>query len=74
MDHCEVKVSEVDEPACLATIEHLGLTEVGEVLVVGKDLDRKGGAMEVVPPRLQGTDDGKEFTAIDVLVLLHRGK
>ena len=50
MDHCEVKVGEVDEPVHLATIECLGLMEVSEVLVVGEDLHREGGAMEVVPP------------------------
>ena len=36
--------------------------------MVGEDLYRKGGAMKVVAPRLQGTDDGEEFAVIDVVV------
>ena len=50
MDHFEVEVGEVNEPACLAAVECLGLAEIGEVLVVGKDLHREGGAMEIVAP------------------------
>ena len=34
----------------LPPVKVLGGTEVGEVLVVGEDLDREGGSMEVVPP------------------------
>ena len=29
MDHFEVKVSEVNKPACLAAVKRLGLTEIG---------------------------------------------
>jgi len=46
----------------------LGFSEVGEVLVVGKDLNREGGAMEVVSPRLKGANDGEELTVVDVIV------
>ena len=58
MDHFQVKVREVDEPTGLSSVEVLGGTEVGEVFVVGEDLDGEGGSMEVVSPRFQGTDDG----------------
>ena len=50
MDHFQVEVGEVNEPMGLPLVEVLGGTEVGEVLVVGEDLDREGGSMEVVPP------------------------
>ena len=43
--------------------------EVCQVLVVYKDLDREWGAMEVMSTRLQGMNDGKEFTVINVIVL-----
>ena len=42
--------------------------------MVGEDLYRKGGAMEVVVPRFQGANDGEEFTVIDVVVALGRGE
>ena len=51
MDHFQVKVREVDEPAGLSSVEVLGGTKVGEVLVVGEDLDWERGSVEVVSPR-----------------------
>ena len=50
VDHFQVKVREVDEPTDLSSVEILGGTEVGEVFMVGEDLDWEGGSMEVVPP------------------------
>ena len=67
MDHFEVEVGEVNEPACLAAVECLGLAEIGEVFVVGEDLHRERGSMEVMAPGLQGADDGEEFTIIQWL-------
>ena len=49
-------------------VKALGLTEVYQVLVVNEDLDRERGAVEVVSLGLQGTDDGKEFLVIDVVI------
>ena len=46
----KIKLGEVKEPASLATVEFLGLTEVGEVLVVGEYLDRRGRSEEIVSP------------------------
>ena len=51
VDHFQVKVREVDEPAGLSSVEVLGGTEVGEVFVVGEDLNWERGSVEVVPPR-----------------------
>ena len=50
MDHFQVEVGEVNEPTGLSSVEVLGRTEVGEVFVVGEDLDRERGSMEVVAP------------------------
>ena len=50
MDDFEIKISEVEQPARLATIEVLCLTEVRQVLVVGEDLDGEWGPMEIVSP------------------------
>ena len=68
MDDFEVKISEVEQPLCLTAVEILSLTEVRQVLMVHKDLDGKGGAMEIVPPGLQGADDGEEFSVVDVII------
>ena len=72
MDHVEVKVGEVDEPSCLSPIEGLGLVEVGEVFVVCENLYRERRAVEVVTPGLQGADNRKEFSVIDVVVSFSR--
>ena len=58
----------------MAAIKRLGLTEIGQVFVVGEDLYQERGAMEVMTPRLQGTNDGEEFVVIDVIVAFGRGK
>ena len=42
--------------------------EIGQIFVVGENLDRKGGTVEVVPPGFESTDDSKEFTIIDVII------
>ena len=74
MDHFQVKVSKVNEPARLAAVECLGLAEIGKVLVVSEDLHRKGGAMKIVAPGFQGTDNSKEFSVVDVVVPLSGGE
>ena len=50
VDHFQVKVRKIDEPASLSPVEVLGGTEVSEVLVVGEDLDWERGSVEVVSP------------------------
>ena len=42
--------------------------EVGEVLMVSKDLYREWESMEVMSPGFQGADNSKEFSVIDVIV------
>ena len=50
MGKAKVKLRKVKKPASLAAIEFLGLSEVGEVLMVGEDLDWGGGSEEIVSP------------------------
>ena len=37
-------------------------------------IDREGGSIKVVPPGLQGMDDGEEFSVIDVIVLFSKNE
>ena len=46
----------------------MGLAEVGKIFVVGEDLHREGGTMEVVMPRLQGADNSEKFAIIDIVI------
>ena len=46
----KIKFGEVKKPASLATVEFLGLSEVGEVFVVGEYLDWGRGSEEIVSP------------------------
>ena len=71
MDHFQVEVSEVDEPMGLLMVKGLGGTEVGEVLMVGEDLDGKWGSVEVMSLGFQSSDDNKEFFVIDIVVSFH---
>ena len=74
VDDFEIKISEVEQLSHLTTIEVLCLMEVHQVLVIGKDLDREGGTMEIVSPRFQGADDCQEFSVVDVIDSLCRDK
>ena len=58
MDHLQVEVIKVYEPACLAVVKRLGLSTVGKILMVSEDLYWKRGAMEIVAPEFQGANDG----------------
>ena len=61
MDHFQVEVREVDKPARLTAVEHLGLVEICKVFVVGEDLYREGGAVEIVSPGFQGANNGEKL-------------
>ena len=52
----------------------MGLTEIGQVFVVGEDLYREGGTVKIVAPGFQGANDRKEFPVIDVVIALGRGE
>ena len=74
MDHFEVEVGKVNKPACLSVVKRLGLAEIGEILMIGEYLHRKGGAMEIVVPGFQGANDRKEFSVIDVVIAFGGGE
>ena len=40
--------------------------------MIGEHLHRKGESMEVMLPGLQGDDDSKEFSVVDVVVPFSR--
>ena len=46
----KIKLRDVKQPASLATVEFLGLSEVGEVFMVGEYLDWGGGSEEIMSP------------------------
>src|SRR6267154_1542262 len=64
----KVKLIQGKLPASLAAGKVLSGAEVKEVLMVGKDNDRVWVPFEVMAPSLQGSDDGKEFSIIDLIV------
>ena len=72
MDNFQVKVSQVEEPSSLTSVQFLGLAEVCQVLVVGEHLHWKGGTVEIVSPRLQGSDNSKKLLIVDIIVLFCR--
>ena len=74
MDHFQVEVGEVDEPARLTVVERLGLVEISKVLVVCEDLYGEGRAVEIVTPGLQGANNGKKFPVVNVIIAFGRGK
>ena len=74
MDHFQVEVREVDKPARLTAVENLGLAEICKVFVVGEDLYREGGAVEIVSPGFQGANNGEKFSVIDIIVSFGRGE
>ena len=58
----------------MALVQFLGLAEVCQVLVVGEHLDQKGGTVKIVSPRLQGSDNSKEFPVVDIVALFCRNE
>ena len=55
-------------------VKVLSLLEVCQILVVSEDLYRERGAVEIVPPGFQSTDDGKEFLVVGIIVPFSRNK
>ena len=48
----EVKPGEVQGPSCLAAVQLMSLSEIGQVLVIRVDLKLLIGSFEEVPPLL----------------------
>jgi hypothetical protein len=64
MGNFEVKVSEVEKPTSLLSVEVERFAEVDEVFMVGEDLNGEEGASEALLPGFE-SDDGEEFPVID---------
>jgi hypothetical protein len=59
---------EDEGPPNLAAGKYLGGVEVFEIFVVGVDLDRVWGALEVVSPDFEAVDNSEEFFVVDFVV------
>ena len=42
--------------------------------MISENLDGKGGAMEVMSPGFESTDNHQEFSVVDIIILLCWGK
>ena len=69
MNNFQVKIGQVKEPSGLAFVQFLGLTEICQVLVVGKHLYWERRTKEIVSSRFQGSDNSQEFPIVNVIVL-----
>ena len=59
-------------PAGLTMGEDASGLEVFKVLVVSDDSERLSETLQIVPPELDGGDDGKELLVVDLVVALGR--
>ena len=48
--------------------------EEGKVFVISENLDGEWGAMEVVAPSFESTNDGEEFPIINIVLTLCGGE
>ena len=70
----KVELGEVLQPAGLTAGQDLGAGEILQVLVVGDHIDRRGGALEVVAPVLEGLEDGQQLLVMGIIVQLRGGQ
>src|ERR1700721_3044820 len=66
----EVETGKVQRPPSLATVELLGCAEILQVLVVRPDFDGLACPLQVMPPLLEGTNDGKHLGVVNLVVPL----
>ena len=66
----EVELEEVLQPAGLTVGQDLGAGEILQVLVVSDHIDRRGRALEVMSPVLEGLEDGQQLLVMGVVVQL----
>ena len=74
MDHFEIKISQVEKPVGMFMVEILRLVEVGQVFMVGENLNWERGALKIVVPGVKTMDDSKEFSVVDVIVSFSGGE
>ena len=74
MGEAEVEICKVKEPTGLAAVKALWGAEEGQVFMVGKDLNRKRGAMKIMTPCFESANDSEEFAIINIIVSFCRGE
>ena len=70
----EVELGEVLQPTGLTAGQDLGAGEVLQVLVVSGHINRRGGALKVMPPVLEGLEDGQQLLVMGIIVQLRGGQ
>ena len=70
----EVELGEVLQPSGLTAGQDFGAGEVLQVLVVGDHINRRGGALEVMSPVLEGLKDGQQLLIMGIIVQLRGGQ
>ena len=65
----QVKVLEKEKPLGLFSQEFSRFLEVGEVLVVCKNLHREGGSKKILSPFFYAADNGQQLPIEDVVVV-----
>ena len=74
IDHLEIEVCKVNEPMSLVAVEILWLVEVCQVFMVSENLDWERGALEVVAPGSETSNDCKEFVIVDIVLSFSGGE
>ena len=69
----EVELEEVLQPVGLTAGQDLGAGEILQVLVVSDHISRRGGALKVVSPVLEGLKDGQQLLVMGITIQL-RGR
>ena len=70
----KVELGEVLQPSGLTAGQDFGAGEVLQVLVVGDHINRRGGALEVMSPVLEGLKAGQQLLIMGIIVQLRGGQ
>ena len=58
----------------LVVVQHLRFAKVGQIFMVGENLDWERRAVEIMSPGFESTDNSEEFSVIDVIIPFCWGK
>ena len=70
MNDGKIKLRKEEWRSCLVVGKFLFGVEVSEVVMICSDFERNRVSFKVVLEGFKGTNDGKEFLVMDVIVLL----
>lgn len=59
--HEEIKAAQKERPAGLSGVEAMGRMQIGEIFVASPDDERMLGALQPVPPLLQGPNHSQQL-------------